>query len=154
MNPARKQRLYIAVFVLVVGVAATSAIMLALDEDLNMFYPPAKVVGGAAPVGVPIRAGGMVLEDSVRRAPDSLAVRFTLTDRATAQYDVLYEGILPDLFREGQGIVVEGRLGADGVFQASTVLAKHDENYMPPELAGMQAADAGSETDLPAGASP
>ncbi len=134
MPPKRRNRLLAVAFVLVGAAAAVWLLLLAANESLNLFYPPHKVVNGDAPVGVGIRAGGMVLEGSVQRAPETLQVAFTLTDRQGADFQVLYDGILPDLFREGQGILVRGQLDASRVFQAEEVLAKHDENYMPPEL--------------------
>ena len=137
MNPIRKNRLYLAVFLLVAVGGTTMALLLALDENINMFYPPADVVAGVAPTDKVIRAGGMVEEGSVKRSGDSLDVEFVLSDRAGAEFTVAYTGILPDLFREGQGILVEGQLGPDGVFQAHQVLAKHDETYMSPELMDM-----------------
>ncbi|MGB0958565.1 MAG: cytochrome c maturation protein CcmE, partial [Litorivicinus sp.] len=102
--------------------------------NINLFYPPAKVAAGEAPVGTTIRVGGMVVDDSVVRASDSLKVSFAVTDYAE-QVTIRYEGILPDLFREGQGIVAEGQLNADRELIATQVLAKHDEQYMPPEIA-------------------
>lgn len=137
MHPVRRRRLIIVGFV-VVGVALTAGLVLtALRENINLFYPPDAVVAGEAPVGARIRAGGMVLEGSVTRAQESLDVSFVLTDYAGSEFTVRYSGILPDLFREGQGILATGRLRDDGVFEADEVLAKHDENYMPPELKGM-----------------
>jgi cytochrome c-type biogenesis protein CcmE len=134
MHPLRRKRLIVIVFVLA-GVAVTATLVLsALEENINLFYPPEQVVGGEAPVGKRIRVGGMVLEGSVERASDSLEVGFVLTDRRGSDVAVRYSGMLPDLFREGQGILVTGELGQAGVFQADEVLAKHDENYMPPEL--------------------
>jgi cytochrome c-type biogenesis protein CcmE len=112
-------------------------VLRALNENLNLFYPPAKVVSGEAPTGARIRAGGMVKEGSVQRATDSVEVRFVVTDYQGADFTVVYAGILPDLFREGKGIMVTGKLGPDRVFNAEEVLAKHDENYMPPELKGI-----------------
>lgn len=145
MNSKRRQRLTVIAF-LFVGAAVTVGLLLsALSENLNLFYPPAEVVAGGAPLERQIRAGGMVLEGSVERDPQGLDVGFVLTDYEGAEFPVRYSGILPDLFREGQGILVEGKLGADGVFVADNVLAKHDENYMPPELAELQAASAPSE---------
>jgi cytochrome c-type biogenesis protein CcmE len=143
MNPKRRNRLVIVVFVLV-GTAVTVGLTLtALNENLNLFYPPDQVAGGEAPIGARIRAGGMVQDGSVRRGGDGLEVRFVLTDHRGSDFTVRYSGILPDLFREGQGVLVQGQLGADGVFSAEQVLAKHDETYMPPELAGlMQEPDA------------
>lgn len=137
MNPKRKRRLYLAGFLLVAAGGTVSLLMLAMQEDLNLFYPPDQVVSGAAPTDTTIRAGGMVLEGSVARAPDSLQVSFVLTDRQSSEFTVSYAGILPDLFREGQGILVKGRLNEAGIFEAQEVLAKHDENYMPPELLDM-----------------
>jgi cytochrome c-type biogenesis protein CcmE len=134
MHPLRRKRLIVIVFIMA-GVAVTATLALtALEENINLFYPPEKVVGGEAPVGKRIRIGGMVLEDSVVRASDNLDVDFVLTDRRGSEVGVRYTGILPDLFREGQGILVTGELDQGGVFQADEVLAKHDENYMPPEL--------------------
>ncbi|MEQ8693464.1 MAG: cytochrome c maturation protein CcmE [Pseudomonadales bacterium] len=137
MNPKRKNRLFMALFVLVAVSGTVTVLMLAMEEDLNMFYPPDKVVSGEAPVGETIRAGGMVLEGSVQRNPQNLEVQFVLTDRQTSQFTVRYAGILPDLFREGQGILVRGELNDQRVLVAEEVLAKHDENYMPPELLDM-----------------
>jgi cytochrome c-type biogenesis protein CcmE len=134
MNPKRRNRLLVVLF-LVAGSGATLALVLvALNDNLNLFYPPDQVVGGDAPVNTPIRAGGMVLDGSVQRADDGLGVDFVLTDYKGSEFTVAYSGILPDLFREGQGILVQGKLDAEGVFQAREVLAKHDETYMPPEL--------------------
>jgi cytochrome c-type biogenesis protein CcmE len=140
MNRVRRTRL-IAVVFLVAGAATTVALVLrALNDNLNMFYAPDQVVGGDAPHDTVIRAGGMVEGGSVRREPDSLAVQFVVSDLQGASFPVHYEKILPDLFRECQGVMVRGKLHADGVFYAEEVLAKHDENYMPPELADMHLA--------------
>jgi cytochrome c-type biogenesis protein CcmE len=137
MHPVRRNRL-IAVAFLLVGVAVTvTLVMRALNENINLFYPPGEVVAGKAPVGPRIRAGGMVKDGSLQRASDSLEVRFVVTDLQGSDFTVIYSGILPDLFREGKGVLATGHLGADGVFKADEVLAKHDENYMPPELKGM-----------------
>ena len=134
MHPLRRKRLIVIVFILA-GVAVTATLVLsALEENINLFYPPEQVAGGEAPVAKRIRVGGMVLEGSVERASDSLEVGFVLTDRRGSEVGVRYTGLLPDLFREGQGILVTGELDQAGVFQADEVLAKHDENYMPPEL--------------------
>ncbi|AZZ93251.1 cytochrome c maturation protein CcmE [Hahella sp. KA22] len=133
MNPKRKQRLIIVSF-LVIGVSATvGLIMTALSNNVNHFYNPTEVAQGAAPVDKSIRVGGMVVDGSVNRDGKSLAVAFTVTDYNN-NVDVKYTGILPDLFREGQGIVATGKLDAQGVFQAEEVLAKHDEKYMPPQV--------------------
>ena len=134
MHPLRRKRLIVIVFILA-GVAVTATLVLsALEDNINLFYPPEQVAGGEAPVAKRIRVGGMVLEGSVERASDSLEVGFVLTDRRGSEVGVRYTGLLPDLFREGQGILVTGELDQAGVFQADEVLAKHDENYMPPEL--------------------
>ena len=134
MHPVRKQRLLIVLFVVLFSSAAAGLVMYALSGNINLFFPPADVAQGKAPVGQPIRVGGMVVADSVQRSDNSLAVTFELTDY-TANVSVVYEGILPDLFGEGQGAVAAGRLNEQGVLVASEVLAKHDENYMPPEVA-------------------
>lgn len=138
MNPKRKQRLYLTLFLLLVAGGVTALLIQISGENMNMFYPPADVVSGAAPVGETLRAGGMVQEGSVVRSSHDLGVTFVLTDHQGADFTVQYTGILPDLFREGQGILVEGQLNAAGVFSATEVLAKHDENYMPPELMDLQ----------------
>ena len=134
MNPVRRNRLLTVLFIFAGSAGAVALMLLAANENLNLFHPPEQIASGTAPVGVPIRAGGMVLAGSVARAPDTLDVEFVLTDYRGSNFRVLYTGILPDLFREGQGILVRGELDATGVFQAVEVLAKHDENYMPPEL--------------------
>ncbi len=137
MKPHRRKRLLLIGF-LVVGVSvATGLTLVALNENINLFYEPAVIAAGEAPVDQRIRAGGMVKDGSLERDPDSLEVRFVISDLAGHDVPVVYTGILPDLFREGQGVVATGRLRADGTFVASEVLAKHDENYMPPELEGM-----------------
>lgn len=138
MNPKRKQRLYLTLFLLLVAGGVTALLIQISGENMNMFYPPADVVSGEAPVGETLRAGGMVQEGSVVRSAQDLGVTFVLTDHQGADFAVQYTGILPDLFREGQGILVEGQLNAAGVFNATEVLAKHDENYMPPELMDLQ----------------
>ena len=139
MRAERRNRLLAALFLLSGAAAAVALLLLAAEENLNLFYPPERIVGGEAPAGVPIRGGGMVLEGSVVRALDSLDVEFVLTDHQGADFKVIYRGILPDLFREGQGILVKGQLDGAGIFRADQVLAKHDENYMPPELAPLAA---------------
>lgn len=134
MNPQRKKRLTI-ILMIVLGVTLIVGLVLySLNQNINLFYSTTQVVRGEAPQGARIRVGGMVVENSVKRRQDSLAVSFMLTDYAE-QVKVEYTGILPDLFREGQGIIAQGKLDANGVFQADEVLAKHDENYMPPEVA-------------------
>ena len=143
MHPQRKQRLIIVLFIVGGTGAAVALATFALRANINLFYPPAEIVAGKAPIGKPIKAGGMVLEGSIKRDTDSLRVEFEVTDyQATVQ--VVYVGILPDLFAEGQGVVASGTLDANGVFQATEVLAKHDENYMPPEV--QSAIDAAAKT--------
>jgi cytochrome c-type biogenesis protein CcmE len=122
------------VLAIVAGVAAASALALqALRDNVSLFYDPSQVVAGEAPADRAFRVGGMVVEGSRQRAPGSLEERFTLTDFQHS-VQVSYTGVLPDLFREGQGVVARGRLQPDGLFVAEKVLAKHDENYMPPEV--------------------
>jgi len=134
MTPKRKKRLFL-ILLMVAGIAIAAGFALkAFNENLMFFYTPSKVVDGEAPVEHPIRVGGLVTTGSVKRQEDGLTVRFDITDNAET-ITVQYTGILPDLFREGQGIVAMGQLGKDGMFVASEVLAKHDENYMPPEVA-------------------
>jgi cytochrome c-type biogenesis protein CcmE len=105
----------------------------ALNQNINLFFSPTQIAKGEAPVGQRIRAGGMVVDGSVERDQQTLKVNFGLTDHESS-VTVEYTGILPDLFREGQGIVAQGAMNAAGVFVATEVLAKHDENYMPPEV--------------------
>ena len=133
MHPKRKKKL-ILVLLMLTGVGLIVGLILyALSQNINLFFPPSDIAQGKAPYEKRIRAGGMVREGSVVRSPDSLLVTFVLTDYAH-DVTVSYEGILPDLFREGQGIVAQGKLQPNGVFVADEVLAKHDENYMPPEV--------------------
>ena len=134
MTPLRRQR-FILVGLLVIGVSvAIGLALLALRENINLFFSPTQVKAGEAPRQANFRLGGMVVEGSVRRPDTDLLVEFVLTD-TIEQVTVTYRGLLPDLFREGQGIVAQGILNNDGVFEATQVLAKHDENYMPPEVA-------------------
>ena len=133
MNPVRKKRLFIILAILAgVGLAVTLALS-ALRENINLFYTPTQIAAGEAPEGTRIRAGGLVEDGSVTRSEDSLTVTFRVTDN-NASVAIQYQGILPDLFREGQGIVALGRVNSAGVLVADEVLAKHDENYMPPEV--------------------
>jgi cytochrome c-type biogenesis protein CcmE len=131
MTPRRKRMVVIGLLVLGMGLA-TALILRAFNENLMYFYSTSEVSAGKAPTARDFRIGGLVVQDSLQRQADSLTVQFVLTD-LKQQVTVRYTGILPDLFREGQGIVANGQLGADGVFVAREVLAKHDENYMPPE---------------------
>lgn len=134
MTPKRRQRL-ILVGVMLGGVAVAVAFGVnAFKENIMLFQSPSDVAAGAMMPGKPFRVGGMVVEGSVKRSAEDLAVRFELTDNAQT-IPVSFTGILPDLFREGQGIVALGALDNSGTFSATQVLAKHDENYMPPEVA-------------------
>ena len=134
MNPLRKQRLYALIAVLIGSLLATWLVVSALSENMNLFYSPSEILEVDIDENVLIRAGGMVKQGSIEKSKDSLNVRFTVTDY---QNDLVinYEGILPDLFDENAGVVVRGNLKTDGTFKAIEVLAKHDENYMPPEVA-------------------
>jgi cytochrome c-type biogenesis protein CcmE len=134
MNAKRKKLLIIVVFIVIGMAAATTLALKAFQENLMYFYSPSQVKNGEAPDSRSFRIGGLVTTGSVKRNPEDLKVKFDLTDTLST-VTVQYEGILPDLFREGQGIVANGSLGADGIFVAAEVLAKHDENYMPVEVA-------------------
>jgi len=134
MTPTRKRRL-IAVLVIIIGVGAAAIVATkALNENMLFFVSPTDVEEQQLPAGKRFRLGGLVAGGSVSRASDSLVVKFVVTDGA-ASTEVRYDGILPDLFREGQGIIAIGELSPEGHFEADEVLAKHDENYMPPEVA-------------------
>lgn len=131
----RRSRRKLLIFAIVFGVAVATVLGLtAFEENLLYFYSPTQVKAGEAPTTHSFRVGGLVVDGSVKRAPDSLKIEFDVTDNAESM-TIEYTGILPDLFREGQGIVAMGSLQADGKFVAQEVLAKHDENYMPPEVA-------------------
>ncbi len=133
MKPARRQRL-ILIVLMVAGIAVAVGFALkAFNENLMYFFSTSDVLAGKAPKETLFRLGGMVVKGSVERPNNGLMVRFKLTD-FSKDVTVEYTGILPDLFREGQGIVANGKLDARGVFVAEEVLAKHDENYMPPEV--------------------
>jgi len=134
MTPARKKRL-VLIGLMVAGVAIGLTFALkALDENIMFFFSPTEVVEGKAPKDRLFRMGGMVVNGSVSRPGDGLTAQFDLTDNGEV-VTVQYTGILPDLFREGQGIIANGKISDDGIFVAQEVLAKHDENYMPPEVA-------------------
>jgi cytochrome c-type biogenesis protein CcmE len=135
MNPKRKKRLIIILSIVLASSLAVSLTLYALNQNINLFYSTTQIANGEAPKDARIRVGGMVVKGSLKRATDSLRVEFQLTDYAK-NVTVVFTGILPDLFREGQGIIAQGKLDANGVFQADEVLAKHDENYMPPEIKG------------------
>jgi len=149
MNKRSKRKLLVAMVVF--GVATATVLGLtAFRENLLYFYSPSQIKAGEAPSNRSFRIGGLVVNGSVRREEGSLAVKFDLTDNV-ATVPVTYTGILPDLFREGQGIVAMGSIDGTGLFVADEVLAKHDENYMPPEVAdALKAADAaGRKTATP-----
>jgi len=134
MATKRKQRM-IFVIVLISGFAAATALALfAFEKNLLYFYSPSQLSEAEVTEDQLFRLGGLVVEGSVARMPDGITTQFALTDMQ-GQVQVQYTGLLPDLFREGQGIVAQGRLNAEGLFVAQEVLAKHDENYMPPEVA-------------------
>ena len=149
MKSRHKRLILIIVGLGFLGVAS-SLILSAFQENLVFFFSPSDVVADKAPRDRAFRVGGVVEEGSVKR--DGVMVSFKVTDTAQT-IPVVFQGILPDLFREGKGVVAQGKLGADGVFRASEVLAKHDENYMPPEAAHAveQAHKAGKTLQVPAG---
>ena len=135
MTP-RRRRMVAMTGGLVCLVAATALVMTAFEQNMLYFYTPTQIAAGEAPEGRRLRVGGLVEQGSVRRTPGSLEVRFDVTD-LDRTITVAYAGVLPDLFREGQGVVAHGWVSADGLFEADEVLARHDENYMPPEVAEM-----------------
>lgn len=134
MKPERKQRLLVVVFIVVVAGLVVGLLSYALRENINLFYTPSQVAAGEAPTHQQIRVGGMVVTDSFQRASDSLESSFLVSD-GSATLLIHYSGILPDLFAEDEAAVATGSLGDDGVFIAQQVLAKHDEEYTPPEVA-------------------
>ena len=131
MKPRHKRLVAIAAGIVALGIAAT-LVLSAFQKNLVFFFTPSQVAANEAPQGRTFRIGGMVEKGSVKR--EGVEVSFVVTDTAKT-IPVVYKGALPDLFREGKGVVAQGQLGADGVFHAREVLAKHDENYMPPEAA-------------------
>lgn len=152
MTPTRRRRL-IAVLLILTGVGAAGVVTFySLQQNMLYFQSPSEVAQLAMPAGRQFRLGGLVKNGSLERANDGLAVEFTVTD-GPQEIRVHYVGILPDLFREGQGVIARGALNEAGLFQASEILAKHDENYMPPEVAdalkksGHPGAAAGAESD-------
>lgn len=135
MHPLRKRRLLLILIMLVGLSIAVSLVLYALKQNINLFFTPSQVAAGQAPQNHNFRVGGLVEKNSVVRSAKNLDVVFVITDK-TQNIKVIYQGILPDLFREGQGIIAEGTLNAKGEFIAHEVLAKHDEKYMPPQIAG------------------
>ncbi len=133
MKTRHKRLLLILAGVAVLG-AVTTLVLNAFQSNLVFFFSPTQVAAGEAPKGKAFRIGGMVKEGSIRRETDGVTLSFVVTD-TEKDMAVRYKGILPDLFKEGKGAVAQGKIGEDGVFVASEVLAKHDENYMPPEAA-------------------
>ena len=131
MKPRHKRLIAIVGGLAALGIAA-ALVLVAFQENLVFFFTPSQVAAKEAPLGRTFRIGGMVEKGSVQRS--GIEVRFVVTDTAKS-IPVVYNGALPDLFREGKGVVAQGQLGADGIFRAREVLAKHDENYMPPEAA-------------------
>tara|TARA_B100001057_G_scaffold26238_1_gene24056 strand:+ start:2692 stop:3117 length:426 start_codon:yes stop_codon:yes gene_type:complete len=136
MNPVRKQRVYALVAILIGSLLSSWLIVSALSQNMNLFYSPTEIKSQDIDLNALIRAGGMVKEGSIVKDTETLNVSFTVTDY---QNDLVinYKGILPDLFEENAGVVVRGNLDVDGTFNAIEVLAKHDENYMPPEVANL-----------------
>jgi len=133
MKPRQKRLAMIAGGLVALGVAA-AFVLAAFRENLVFFFTPSQVAAKEVPQGRPFRIGGLVVPGTLKRQTDGLTVQFVVTDTAK-NVPVVYRGILPDLFREGKGVVTQGKLGGDGIFYASEVLAKHDENYMPPAAA-------------------
>lgn len=148
MTPRQQRMAFVAVILGGVTLAAILALT-AISENIMYFYSPSQIKSGEAPADATIRVGGLVVNGSVARKGDGLTVSFDLTD-TVEQVSVRYTGILPDLFREGQGIVAIGRLNDEGLIMADEVLAKHDENYMPPEVAeALKTAQEGGKAALP-----
>ncbi len=137
MTSRQKRFAFIGLGLVVLGVA-TALVLNAFQSNLVFFFTPTQVANGEVPKGKSFRLGGMVEDGSIKRESDGLTVRFVVTDTAKS-VPVTYKGILPDLFKEGKGAVAQGQLSGDGTFVASEVLAKHDENYMPPEAAAAMA---------------
>jgi len=134
MHPIRKQRLQLVMLIVVAASIAAGLIAYMLGQNANYFYTPSQVVRGDAPMGISLRAGGMVVENSVVRSADSLEVSFRVTD-GLENLEITYSGILPDLFAEGEAAIATGKVDSNRILRATQVLAKHDENYTPPEVA-------------------
>lgn len=139
MHPVRKQRLLTVLFIVVASTIGIGLIVYSLNDNMNMFYPPSKILAGEVPDGKRVRAGGCVVPGSIKRDEKTLKVAFNVTDGG-ATLPVTYEGILPDLFAEGEAAVLTGAMDS-GIFVASKVLAKHDETYMPREVSDTLAED-------------
>lgn len=133
MKARHRRFIWVALGLLIIGVAVT-LVLRAFNSNLVFFFTPSEVAENKAPSDRTFRIGGLVSAGSIKRQPDGLTVAFDVTDTAKT-IPVTYKGILPDLFKEGKGVVAQGKIGPDGVFRAAEVLAKHDENYMPPEAA-------------------
>ena len=147
MKPRHKKLTIIIASVAALGLSAT-LVLDAFQSNLVFFFSPTQVAANEAPQGKSFRIGGLVEEGSVKRQSDGVTVNFVVTDTAKV-IPVVYTGILPDLFKEGKGVVAQGKLSSDGVFRADEVLAKHDENYMPPEAAAaLEQASKSQETLL------
>jgi len=134
MKSHRRNQLLLVGFLVFGSGTALALALSALNENINLFYAPDQIVAGEAPIGQMIRAGGMVKAGSIVRSKSDLKVSFVISDMQTSEVTIQYEGVLPDLFREGQGVIARGEMDPTGVFMAEEVLAKHDENYMPPEV--------------------
>ncbi len=155
MKPRHQRMIAIAAGVALIAIAA-ALVLNAFQGNVVFFFSPSQVAAKEAPVDKTFRVGGMVENGSLKRLPDGLTVQFVVTDTAKS-IPVTYTGLLPDLFKEGKGVVTQGRLGPDGVFRATEVLAKHDENYMPPEAAAALAkahADKAGKSLVAPGAKP
>jgi len=133
MKRRHKRIIFIVCCVAALGLAAW-LVLAAFKDNLVFFFSPTQIASKEAPVGRTFRIGGLVQDGSIKRDNDGLTIRFTVTDTANT-IPVVYKGILPDLFKEGRGCVAQGKVGSDGVFYADQIMAKHDENYMPPEAA-------------------
>ncbi|MEZ5566417.1 MAG: cytochrome c maturation protein CcmE [Gammaproteobacteria bacterium] len=148
MMTPRRQRMLVVGLVLVGVTGAVALSLRAFQENLLYFYTPSKVLAGEPPAGKMFRLGGMVEEGSMRREEGDMEVRFDVTDNEH-KLTVVYSGVLPDLFREGQGVIARGQLEPNGTFRAEEVLAKHDEKYMPPELADALAKQGSQPRSMP-----
>ena len=133
MRPKRRRLAFLSISLLLLGVAA-ALVLTALEDGVTFFYTPSKVAANEVPAGQQFRLGGLVATGSRKTLNDGVSVAFRVTD-CIRSMPVVYKGVLPDLFREGQGVVAVGRLEESGIFRADTILAKHDENYMPKDLA-------------------